>query len=182
MDWSGAVIPAQEPPSPPPRPRVTKKVWITLGIVLVLVIVSAASWKILENYRTKSRVAQELIRETAIAEIGAENSLEVFSVDIEYDPQRNLVVQHDTKKLTSNSLPLFSPNQPLDSPQSFIYKVEVISSSDELLMNGWSQITKETITTNNNTLRFGVVVKYRAEAFIRILLPGGRTLWEGKMT
>lgn len=181
MDWSGAIIPAQEPPPPPPEPRVIKKVWITLGAVLFLVVASAAAWKILGNYRAKSRVVPELIRETTTgAGSFEEGHPELFSASIEYNPANGHVTQRSIGK-GGGDPPLLFSEKPEPDASRFIYKIEVISEENAVLQSGWYSVHKQRAETANNTIRLDVVTNYFPGAIVRVFLSDNQLIWTGKI-
>lgn len=129
---------------------------------------------------SKQTITPKLVRETTISEVGSKSHPEIFFADLEYDPQTNLVTQHELGSINGDVSPLYS-QQPATSNTEFVYQAEIISKENTLLESGWNSVPYEISKTAKNTFRFKVRTAYRLGSIIKIYLPNNQLIWTGKI-
>lgn len=106
--------------------------------------------------------------------------LELFYVDLEYNPVTKAVTQLNSGK-TSGDAPYLIPNKPAQSTNNFVYRVKVVSDNKRFIQKGYNSLPQDTILTSKNTYLFRITTLYKPNATIKVYDSADKLFWSGKI-
>lgn len=116
-----------------------------------------------------------------ISDLVLEDYTDLYLAILEYDPKTDLVAQLKTANIKGEVPYLFS-NQPMETPVEFVYKVEVVSSSNnKILLAGWNKVYKEIAQTEQGKISIRILVPIYSQSVVKVYLPNNKLIWTGKM-
>ncbi len=157
-----------------------KRFFIGTVVLAGVLLVGLLIFYLIKLADIKSEVKPKLVRESTVAEISIKNHPQLFYADLEYNPQTHLVTQVNTGEANGDP-PTLLTEQPTIPTDRFLYKIEIISDKNELLLSGWDTQYKTLITTDTGSYKFRVVLEFYPQAIVRLYLPNGQLIWTGSM-
>lgn len=158
--------------------RYTKPLIITFVCFIVLIPSSLFVLKFLLQDNFKKEIEPKIVKTTTLTQLLSENhsGSKLFYAEIEFDPQKKATTLLETGY--SNGYPFPLRDTPSSSSAKlFSYKLELISSENKLLQNGWVSESKEMILTPNKTYRFRITTLAEEKSLIKLSLPDNKLFW-----
>lgn len=159
-----------------------KKKWTILGGILVIIIIFLFLFIFnRDQKRTPSSKESSRTIQTKDSQILTQHP-ELFYVNLSLETRTNVVTQLNMGKIKGD-LPVYL-NEQLPATYSatlFIYKVEVISDKNELLLKGWRAIPIAIAEKTSGFLNWTVLAKHTPNALVKVYLNNGKLVWTGRV-
>lgn len=137
--------------------------------------------KILTSLKIEPQVATRIASQGRLSDLTIKGHPTLYYADLEYDPKTAITTQFGTG-ITYGDPPYLQPNQPsTQSPNKFIFKIEISDESGKISEAGWKETYREIIQTPTGKLRFRITATYRKKSFIKVYLADKKLIWTGKM-
>lgn len=134
------------------------------------------------KFSPQTKTVPKIISQGRLQDLAFKDHPANFYADLEYNPSNGSVVQKRSGKENGDPSPFFSNPPKEGKPEKFIFKVEVISESKEVIQAGWSYVYKEIAQTQDGKILLRINVKYRPKSIIKVYLPNKQLIWTGKMS
>lgn len=103
----------------------------------------------------------------------------LYFVDLEYNTKTKNVTKKGSGKINGDHDLLTS--EPSSSSGTFSYRLETISTANELLLSGWVTLYQSVITMADGNYRFRASVPYGSGETLNIYSVDNKILWQEKI-